>query len=108
MCAPCMGGVGTIIILNPMEEVALKDKQHPSGPVKVRNLTVYVDRDLCIGAATCVAVAPLTFVMDSEAKAIILESIDQDTDDTIIDAARACPVAAIIITDDKGDKVYPQ
>lgn len=102
-----MGGAGSSIAVTIMEEVKLKDEQRPSGPVNVRNLTVYVDRDLCIGAATCVAVAPLTFVMDSEAKAIILESIDQDTDDNIIDAARACPVAAIIITNDKGDKVYP-
>ncbi|OGK17384.1 hypothetical protein A2774_03790 [Candidatus Roizmanbacteria bacterium RIFCSPHIGHO2_01_FULL_39_12c] len=69
---------------------------------------MHVDRDLCIGAATCVAIAPKTFVLDSEAKAIILASADQDSDNVIIDAAKGCPVAAIIIEDQNGNKIFPQ
>ncbi|MBI4009427.1 ferredoxin [Candidatus Roizmanbacteria bacterium] len=90
-----------------MGDQNLKDSQNPSGPVQVRNLKVHVDRDLCIGAATCVAIAPKTFILDSEAKAVILNTIEQDPDNVIIDAARGCPVAAIIIEDDKGNKVFP-
>ncbi|OGK10857.1 hypothetical protein A2767_02605 [Candidatus Roizmanbacteria bacterium RIFCSPHIGHO2_01_FULL_35_10] len=73
----------------------------------MRNLKFHVDRDLCIGAATCVAIAPQTFVLDSEAKAIILATTDQDVDSVIIDAAKGCPVAAIIIEDEKGQKIFP-
>lgn len=92
-----------------MDDTAqLKDPANPSGPVTVRNLKVWVDRDLCIGAATCVAVAPLTFTLDSEAKAIILNTTDQESDEMIIDSAKACPVAAIIIEDEKGNRVYPK
>lgn len=85
-----------------------KDPQQPSGPITVRKLKVRVDRDLCIGAATCVAIAPKTFLLDSEAKAIVLDTVEQETDETIIDAAKGCPVAAIIIEDEKGDQVFPQ
>ena len=91
-----------------MDNQQLKDPQNPSGQVQVRNLKVKVDRDLCIGAATCVAIAPKTFVLDSEAKAVILATLDQDTDNVIIDAAKGCPVAAIIIEDEEGQKVFPQ
>ncbi len=91
-----------------MEAQNLKDKTKPSGPVNIRQLKVRVDRDLCIGAATCVAIAPKTFVLDSEAKAIILASADQESDQTIIDAAKSCPVAAIIIEDEKGNRVFPK
>ncbi|MCA9371381.1 ferredoxin [Candidatus Woesebacteria bacterium] len=84
-----------------------KNADKPHGPVNVHNLSVHVDKDLCIGAATCVAVAPNTFTLDSDAKAIILDSADQDTEDLIIDAARACPTAAIAITDKDGHKVFP-
>jgi len=91
-----------------MDNQNLKDPKNPSGPINLRNLKMWVDRDLCIGAATCVAIAPKTFVLDSEAKAIFLNSVDQDTDQTIIDAAKGCPVAAIIIEDDKGNKVFPK
>jgi ferredoxin len=84
------------------------DPKNPSGPVTVRNLKIWVDRDLCIGAATCVAIAPNTYMLDSEAKAILLNTSDQDGDDVHIDAARGCPVAAIIIEDDKGNRIFPK
>ncbi|MBI3620349.1 ferredoxin [Candidatus Roizmanbacteria bacterium] len=90
-----------------MENTKPKDSAHPSGPAKIRKLKVVVDRDLCIGAATCVAIASHTFLIDSEAKAIILKSAETDSDSVIIDAARACPVAAIIIEDEKGERVFP-
>lgn len=86
----------------------LLDPKNPSGPVTVGKLKMHVDRDLCIGAATCVAVAPKTFVLDSEAKAIILQSAQEETQETIIESAKACPVAAIIITDETGKKIFPE
>lgn len=90
-----------------MADQALKDPTKPSGPVIIRKLKMHVDRDLCIGAATCVAIAPQTFLLDSEAKAIILNTAEADTDETIIDAARGCPTAAIIIEDVNGNKIFP-
>jgi ferredoxin len=86
----------------------LIDPKNPSGPVTVGKLKVTVDRNLCIGAATCVAVAPMTYVMDSEAKAIILKTAVNDVPDTIIEAAKACPVAAIIIEDETGKRIFPE
>lgn len=91
-----------------MDNQKAKDPKQPSGPVMVRKYKVWVDRDLCIGAATCVAIASKTFVLDSQAKAIILDTTEQDLDETIIDAAKGCPVAAIIIEDEKGEKVFPK
>lgn len=86
----------------------LLDEKNPSGPVAVGKLNVTVDRNLCIGAATCIAVAPQTFILDDEAKAIILETANQETPDTIIESAKACPVAAIIITDETGKRIFPE
>lgn len=84
------------------------DPKNPSGPVTVHKYKVWVDRNLCIGAATCIAVAPKTFQLDSEAKAVILETADQDTIETIIDGAKSCPVAAVIIEDEQGNRVFPK
>jgi len=74
---------------------------------KIRKWTMRIDRDLCIGAATCVAIAPKAWALDNEAKAIILDSSNQETDDTLLDAAKSCPVMAIIITDEQGKQIYP-
>ncbi|OGK62293.1 hypothetical protein A2334_02300 [Candidatus Roizmanbacteria bacterium RIFOXYB2_FULL_38_10] len=90
-----------------MDQTKVIDSNNPSGPVKIKKLKITVDRNLCIGAATCIAVAPKTFLLDSDAKAIILETATEETEQTIIDAAKACPVAAIIIEDEKGQKVFP-
>ena len=84
------------------------DPKNPSGPVKVKKLKITVDRNLCIGAATCIAIAPKTFLLDNEAKAVILKTADQEEEQTMIDAAKGCPVAAIIIEDEQGNKVFPK
>lgn len=87
----------------------LKDPQNPSGPVVLKSgYKIWVDRGLCIGAATCIAVSPKTYVLDQEAKAVILDSADEDTIENIIESAKACPVAAIIIEDEKGNRVFPK
>jgi len=84
-----------------------KDPANPSGPVKVGKLKVTVHRDLCIGAATCAAIAAKTFALDAEAKAIVLDSADTETVEAVIDAAKGCPTAAIIIEDENGNKIFP-
>ena len=86
----------------------LLDTNNPSGPVTVGKLKVHVDRNLCIGAATCIAVAPKTFVLDSEAKAIVLQTAQEELPETIIESAKACPVAAIIIEDETGKRIFPE
>jgi ferredoxin len=83
------------------------NKANPSGPKKVGKLTITVDRDLCIGAASCIAVAPKTYVLDNEAKAIILDTAIEDSYEAIVDSAKACPVAAVILHDESGKQIYP-
>lgn len=68
---------------------------------------IKVIRDLCIGAASCVAIAPKVFELDNEAKAIILDE-NGNTDEDILAAAQSCPVNAIIIEDENGNQVWPK
>jgi len=91
-----------------MDNQKLLDPKNPSGPVTIGKLKVRVDRDLCIGAATCIAVAAKTFILDSEAKAIVLETAQEELAETIIESAKACPVAAIIIEDETGKRIFPE
>lgn len=83
------------------------DTNDPKTVRKVRKFTVRIDRSLCIGAATCVALAPKAFVLDDEAKAIFLETTEEEPDQSLIDAAKGCPVAAIIITNEEGKQIAP-
>jgi ferredoxin len=67
---------------------------------------ITIDRDLCIGAASCVALAMKTFELDGENKAVVLEG-EGDPPDLIKLAAESCPTKAIILTDDTGKQEYP-
>lgn len=74
---------------------------------KVHGWDIYIDRELCIGAASCMAVAPEAFELDSEAKAVLKPTASKETKEALLDAARVCPVAAIIITE-KGKRIFPK
>lgn len=70
--------------------------------------TPKVLRDKCIGAASCVAVAPKTFKLDGENKAVVIQATgDPDTDEAILLAAQSCPTAAIEVYDQDGKKIWP-
>ncbi len=86
-----------------------KDESKVAGPITLKNgWTVEVDHSICIGAAPCTAMAANSFALDDAGKAGILATVDQDDQETILNAARACPVGAIIIKDETGKKVFPE
>lgn len=68
---------------------------------------ITIDRNLCIGAGSCVAVAPQAFALDNEAKAIVLPTSESEDENMVMEAAKACPVAAIILHDETGKQVFP-
>jgi len=67
---------------------------------------IYVDRELCIGAASCIAIAPGVFRLDGENKAFVYDAKGAD-DETILLAAQSCPTRAIILYDESGNQIYP-
>lgn len=70
-------------------------------------LKIVVNRDLCIGAAPCVAIAGSVFQLDEEGKAIVIDANGAD-EETIKLAAEACPVRAILLYKEGSDEqIYP-
>lgn len=76
------------------------------GAVGKKIARIEVDRDLCIGAESCVIVAPDVFEMDEENKAVLKNPKGAD-DQTILMSAQSCPVAAILLFDEEGNQIYP-
>lgn len=69
-------------------------------------MKVKVDKSLCVGIGNCVAVAPTVFQLNSERKAVVLETSSVN-EDKLISAAESCPVSAITVEDDAGKQIYP-
>ena len=85
-------------------------------------IRITVDPDLCIGAASCVTVAPESFLLNIENKAEVLDGgeavggpayermveITPEELPTLIEAAKSCPTLAITIFDEEaGRQLYP-
>ena len=81
-----------------------------------------VDPDLCIGAASCVTIAPETFQLNEENKAWVfdngqepqghtyerwLEVTDEQMENIIL-GAQSCPTLAIFIFDEAGTQLFPE
>ncbi len=72
-----------------------------------KKFKIKIDRNLCIGAASCVALAMKTFELDGENKAIVIDEGGDDAE-TIKLAAESCPTKAIILEDSEtGAQEYP-
>jgi ferredoxin len=67
-------------------------------------MKITVDQDVCIGAASCVALASKTFSLNQEGKVYVLVE-DGDSRDAILEAARSCPVFAIKLFEDDGTEI---
>lgn len=68
---------------------------------------IVVDRNLCIGCGTCVALAPEVFELDNENKSVVKNPKGADGE-TILFAAQSCPVNAIILYDKNNKKIWPK
>ncbi|MBI2483461.1 ferredoxin [Candidatus Uhrbacteria bacterium] len=71
---------------------------------------IVIDRDLCIGAASCVTIMPTVFQLDEENKAVLVAGSDAQWEDTetVLMAAQSCPTKAIFLYDEAGNQLYPE
>lgn len=67
---------------------------------------IIYEREGCIGAGACVAVAPDTWKMDDDGKATqLVHEFDEKDLQKNLDAAKACPVMVIHIEDENGKRL---
>ena len=70
-------------------------------------MKIEVKRDLCIGAANCIAVAPDAFELDSENKAVLRKEWEKTAGDILLESAKSCPTQAIFVYDDENKQIFP-
>lgn len=82
---------------------------------------IVVDPDLCIGAASCVTVAPDAFTLNAENKAEVLDhgqafdtpqyertvELTCEELENVLTGAQSCPTLAIEVFEENGKKLYP-
>ncbi|AWN30783.1 ferredoxin [Streptomyces libani] len=64
-------------------------------------MRIAIDTDRCIGAGQCALTAPGVFTQDDDGFSALLPGREDGAGDPLVrEAARACPVQAIEVTDD--------
>lgn len=69
-------------------------------------LKITVDEDECIGCGECAETAPNTYEVNDDNIAEVKDAAG-DEEETIIEAAKACPVEAITVVNDQGEQLAP-
>lgn len=67
-------------------------------------MIVRILRNQCCGSALCAEIAPEVFQLDSKMKSTVLDA-DAAPRERLLEAAEACPCAAIVVEDDDGRAV---
>ena len=77
------------------------------GTDKTKTYTITVDKNKCIGAASCVGISPKTFRLDEKNKAVVINE-GGDSLDNVLMAAQSCPTKAITVIDRDGRQIWPK
>lgn len=72
----------------------------------VGDLTIRIDRTLCVGFGDCVTAAPDAFVLDGDGVATFREP-DRAARERLLAACDACPVDALVVLDATGQQLVP-
>jgi len=74
---------------------------------KIGDLTVQIDRGLCIASSNCINVAGEKFELDSEGIVAFRNEPQSLGREMVIDACASCPVDALIVLDADGTQIVP-
>jgi ferredoxin len=99
--------------MDDQNQQSMADQQPAGGDqeMQIGKYTVKIVRDLCIGAASCIAVSPEVYELDENNVAVFKDGVNSqtDTEENILASAQSCPTKAIEIYDtETGAKVWPQ
>jgi ferredoxin len=65
--------------------------------------TAHIDTAACSGHGDCEDIAPEIFRVDHDVATVV----GTGPDEFMLEAARACPSVAIVVTDDSGRQIFP-
>lgn len=75
--------------------------------LRIGDLTVRIDRLLCVGFADCVEEAPAAFALDGEGIATFRPRVAETPVERLMRACEACPVDALTVLDADGRQLIP-
>lgn len=73
----------------------------------ISDVTVHIDRTLCIGSGNCVNLAPEVFELDENNLVTFREETPDIDPERLTEACALCPVDALMAFDEEGEQLVP-
>jgi ferredoxin len=73
----------------------------------IGQVTVQIDRRLCVGFETCIEIAPEVFRFDGEGIATFCDTCAEAPSDLVVEACTSCPVDALVVLNEQGKQIVP-
>ncbi len=73
----------------------------------IGELTVRIDRLICVGFGDCIEVSPEAFELDDEGIAIFRPGVEGVSPEELIESCESCPVDALTVLDVSGVQIVP-
>ena len=74
---------------------------------RIGDLTIRIDRLLCVGFGDCIEVAPELFFFDDDGIAAFRDPLPEIERDRLITSCDICPVDALTVLDQAGEQIVP-
>lgn len=71
-------------------------------------MKIIVNKDICVGCGSCAQAFPEVFKLGEDGKSEVIGDFAQMSEDQLVQMASYCPVEAIEIFDDAGNKIFPK
>ena len=73
----------------------------------VGELTVRIDRLICVGFGDCIEVSPEAFELDDEGIVVFRPGVEGVSAEELVEACESCPVDALAVFDARGIQIVP-
>lgn len=73
----------------------------------ISDMTVRIDRTLCIGSGNCTNIAPEVFVIGADNIVAFQDDAPDINQGRLEEATAICPVDALILEDETGEQIVP-
>lgn len=77
------------------------------GEKTIGELTVRIDRLICVGFGDCIDVSPEAFELDDEGIATFRPGVEGVSPEELIESCESCPVDALTVVDARGVQIVP-
>ncbi|MFZ5392389.1 MAG: ferredoxin [Patescibacteria group bacterium] len=71
-------------------------------------MKLIINKEICVGCGSCAQAFPDVFKLGEDGKSEVVGEVSKKTEEELVEMASYCPVEAIEVFDEAGNKIFPK